>query len=461
MEDAVRGVNTVLAVTERASATTGAKPPPPPTEAKLLVNPVPMANGQAHEPATAFPPVAPAPQKTRRDKLPVKEILAKEIQPLLLTPEEAALARECGLEVCGDEAMEKAWRKLVNFAPTDMVMLIRGESGTGKEPFSQAVHRIRHKRKTSKQMVIVNSAALNEGIVESELFGHMRGAFTGAIENRVGKFQEAHEGTLLFDEIGDMPLNQQPKLLRVLEEKKITPAGSNKPVDVNVKVVCATNCPLEQMIEKKLFRLDLARRLKACQIQLPAWRHRTLEHRVMVVHFLCRKLMNQLKSGHTMEFTDEAWQLLMDMPFHGNVRELVHLLERTYHTIPKETGTEGPLLIDEEQLRASIEQEGTPNESAMERYGDLQYHELERMDDGRFRLRLAIDLPLVEGMDDVKARLMELLSSQVLKHVKGRHVGNTAQFLRLSRRSVTGHVASFNSKTRDQVSGAAEDGKVE
>jgi DNA-binding NtrC family response regulator len=204
-------------------------------------------------------------------------------------------------------------------APTDATVLIEGETGTGKELVAQALHRL--SRRSGAELVAVNCAALPETLLESELFGHTRGAFTGATDARPGRFRQADKGTLFLDEIGEMPLGLQGKLLRVLQEGEVQPLGSDKHQKVNVRVLAATNQGLERLVQEGKFRADLYYRLNVVPLQLPPLRERVEDVAPLAAHFLARR-------GGQQRFTPDALEALARYPWPGNVRELENLVER-------------------------------------------------------------------------------------------------------------------------------------
>ena len=209
-------------------------------------------------------------------------------------------------------------------APTDSTVLIQGETGTGKELFAQAIHRL--SRRQNSPLVTLNCAAIPAGLLESELFGHERGAFTGAMTQRIGRFEMANGGTLFLDEIGDMPLDLQAKLLRVLQEQTFERLGSTRTSRVNVRVIAATNCDLLRMVEQKEFRADLFYRLSVFPVSLPALRDRPDDIPLLAQRFLAKfaDRMNKVVT-HIPAETMEA-MLAYDWP--GNVRELQNFIER-------------------------------------------------------------------------------------------------------------------------------------
>ncbi len=208
-------------------------------------------------------------------------------------------------------------------APTDISVLIVGESGTGKELVAHAIHALSHRR--DKPLVVVNCGAIPEGILESELFGHEKGAFTGAIGARKGYFELADTGTIFLDEIGEMPLGTQVKLLRVLEGKAFMKVGGTKPQHVDVRVIAATNKDLEQAVKAGEFREDLYYRLNAVNIKMPRLRERRED-----IRLLARQFADEFCKQHHIEFegfTEEAFRMMEEYPWPGNVRELKNLVE--------------------------------------------------------------------------------------------------------------------------------------
>lgn len=221
-------------------------------------------------------------------------------------------------------------------APTDTSVLILGESGTGKEQIANCIHHL-SARKT-KPLVKVNCAALPASLIESELFGHEKGAYTGATDRRIGKFEQASGGTIVLDEIGEMPLEMQVKLLRVLQEKEIERIGGRAPIKVDVRIIAATNRNLEKEIAEARFRLDLYYRINVFPITLPPLRERKDDIPLLAAHFV-----NQYARKIGKQVTGIAPKILKDLMHYdwpGNVRELEHLLERSILL------TQGPVIKD-------------------------------------------------------------------------------------------------------------------
>src|ERR1700675_1895045 len=208
-------------------------------------------------------------------------------------------------------------------APTDLTILIQGESGTGKEVLAQAIHRLSLRK--DGPLIPVNAAAIPEGLLESELFGHERGAFTGAIRARPGRFELAHGGTLFLDEIVDMPLSMQVKILRALQERQIERVGGVKSIAVDVRIVAATHQNLEKMVTEGRFRQDLFYRLQGVTLRLPPLRERVDDLPTLVGYLLERAAQRLWRTAATV--TPEAMRCLWTYQWPGNVRELQHTLE--------------------------------------------------------------------------------------------------------------------------------------
>jgi transcriptional regulator with GAF, ATPase, and Fis domain len=229
-------------------------------------------------------------------------------------------------EIVGRSAGTKRVLKLVEtVAPTDATVLILGETGTGKELVARAIHRLSHRRKFP--FVTLNCAAIPTGLLESELFGYERGAFTGALTQKIGRFEMANRGTLFLDEIGDIPLELQPKLLRALQEKAFERLGGTRTIPIDVRLVAATNRDLTQMMGDKLFRSDLYYRLKVFPIKTPPLRDRP-EDIPVLVHYFTQKYAQEL--GKRVDvIPTETMRALMNWPWPGNVRELENFIERS------------------------------------------------------------------------------------------------------------------------------------
>jgi len=230
-------------------------------------------------------------------------------------------------------------RQIEIAAPTSGWVLITGENGTGKELVARAIHNL--SKRQEKPFVEVNCAAIPEELIESELFGHEKGSFTGATTQRRGKFDQAHEGTLFLDEIGDMSLKTQAKVLRILQERKFERVGGNKTIEVDVRVIAATNKDIEEEIAEGRFREDLFYRLNVIPFHVPPLRERRKDIPLLVNHFLahfCRKESREIKF-----MEPEAMDYLVDYNWPGNVRELKNLIERVVIMSPDQQINKGML----------------------------------------------------------------------------------------------------------------------
>ena len=228
-------------------------------------------------------------------------------------------------EMIGESAAMHGIRDTIEkVAPTEARVLVTGENGVGKELVARWIHEKSHR--AGKPLVEVNCAAIPGELIESELFGHEKGSFTSAIKQRIGKFEQANGGTLFLDEIGDMSLNAQAKVLRALQEGKITRVGADKDITVDVRVIAATNKDLLKEVEEKNFRLDLYHRLSVIIIQVPSLNERRDDIPLLVEHFL-DEICGEYGVARKM-ISDEAMQLLKDYNWTGNIRELRNVVER-------------------------------------------------------------------------------------------------------------------------------------
>jgi formate hydrogenlyase transcriptional activator len=228
-------------------------------------------------------------------------------------------------EIIGSSPRLKAVLESIRIvAPADSMVLIQGETGTGKEMIARAIHNLSPRK--GQAFVKVNCAAIPLGLLESELFGHERGAFTGAIAQKVGRFELAHKGTLFLDEVGDIPLELQPKLLRVLQEQEFERLGSTRTQRVDVRVLAATNADLTQMVAEKKFRSDLYYRLKVFPIDVPPLRDRRKDIPLLVRYFSNKYARRMGK--HIESIPKETMDALSRYAWPGNIRELQNLMER-------------------------------------------------------------------------------------------------------------------------------------
>lgn len=256
--------------------------------------------------------------------------IQKALESLNLKRENEELKRVLRIKYQSDkiiyrsEKMEKVMSLVYRAAQSDASVLITGESGTGKELVAGAIHNL-SKRK-DRNFVIAHLAALPETLIEAELFGYERGAFTGADKRRTGKFEFASGGTIFLDEIGELPQPVQVKLLRVLQEKKITRLGSNDEIPVDIRIICATNKDIEKEVENKRFRDDLYYRLNVIRIHIPPLRERKEDIPTLVDNFI--KIYAQRENKRIQRIADEAMRIITKYNFPGNIRELENIIER-------------------------------------------------------------------------------------------------------------------------------------
>jgi formate hydrogenlyase transcriptional activator len=275
-------------------------------------------------------------------------------------------------------------------APTDSTVLIYGETGTGKEVIARAVHNLSPRK--SRALVKFNCAAFPTGLLESELFGHERGAFTGAITQRLGRFELAHGGTIFLDEVGEIPLELQPKLLRVLQEREFERLGSTRTLHTDTRLIAATNRDLKSMVEEKEFRSDLYYRLNVFPIRVPALRERTEDIPLLVWHFVQEF---SRRHGRTIEIIpSRTMKALVGYHWPGNIRELQNVIERAVIV------SKGPVLtVDLAELEIDNDAKCTQhNDGSL----DNMLHEAERT-----QILRALELAngIVAGPNGAAARL--------------------------------------------------------
>ncbi|MGE5894314.1 MAG: sigma-54 interaction domain-containing protein, partial [bacterium] len=262
-------------------------------------------------------------------------------------------------------SMQRLHERIRNAAASEAPVLISGESGSGKNLVAQAIHKLSRRR--DGPFMQMNCAALNEQLLESELFGHKKGSFTGAVSDRIGRFEAAHEGSIFLDEIGDMPMIMQVKLLRVLEEKVVERVGEHTPIPVNIRLISATNKDLGSLIHAGKFREDLLYRINSIIIKVPPLRERREDIPLISLHYL-RKI-SSVNNKEIQSISPAAMEILMDFPWPGNVRRLINALEHSAATCKSETVEVSDLpdylvyerksegnerRIDQEEIRATL-----------------------------------------------------------------------------------------------------------
>ena len=255
--------------------------------------------------------------------------------------------------------MKRVLKNVETVAATDVTVLVLGETGTGKEVIARAIHQL--SSRNERTLVKLNCAAIPAGLLESELFGHEKGAFTGAVDRKIGRLELANEGTLFLDEIGDLPLELQPKILRALQEREIERLGSTRTIPVNVRLVAATNRDLAQMVADKTFRSDLYYRLRVFPIMLPPLRERREDIPLLVNYFVDKHSRRLYRKIETVP--PETMRALTRWNWPGNIRELENFIERAVIL------TKGPV------LRAPLSELEVPEETLPEEDSSLESKE--------------------------------------------------------------------------------------
>ena len=306
--------------------------------------------------------------------------------------------------------MHDVFELISQFADNASTVLIRGETGTGKEQVARAIHQAASKYR-SGPFVAVNCGALNENLLESELFGHEKGSYTGADKKRIGRFELAHGGTLFLDEIGDVPMSMQIKLLRVLQERKFERVGGTEPIEVDVRIVAATHQDMEKQVKEKKFREDLYYRLNVISIYLPPLRDRPKDVPVLVSHF-CTKFARPGQKPPTL--SPEALAVLQKAPWPGNVRQLENAIERACVT-----ARDGVI-----------------------RTKDLPPDIGRRADGGKSPFQVDLTRKLPEQLAELTAAFEKKYLMRALKRTRGQ-VGKWAKITGLSRRSITDKISQY------------------
>ncbi|EAT09173.1 nitrogen regulation protein NR(I) [Sphingobium sp. 10 DY56-G10] len=312
-----------------------------------------------------------------------------------------------GLPLVGrSPAMQEVYRTIARVLSNDLSILVLGESGTGKELVAEAIHSLGQRR--TKPFIAINMAAIPRELIEAELFGYEKGAFTGAQVRTAGKFEQAQGGTLFLDEIGDMPMEAQTRLLRVLQSGEVTTVGGSKPVRVNVRIIAATNKHLPQLIEEGRFRQDLYYRLNVVPIALPPLRERREDVILLARHFLERAAQDGLPRK---ALAEDAAQLLMAWHWPGNVRELQNMMQRL-SVLSREN------VITAEMLRHMLPIEHVPADHAAP--ADHLIHAVR--DWAKRQLGIGISQPQRALHDDLLAVIEPVLLEEVLSSVDGNQI---------------------------------------
>ena len=319
------------------------------------------------------------------------------------------------------KAMQRVFSMIDRIKDIDSSVLITGESGTGKELVARSIHNT-GKRKNGP-LEIVNCAAIPETLLESELFGYEKGAFTGAVQRKEGKWVAANGGTLFLDEISEMPVALQAKLLRVIQEKELTPLGSNKKISLDVRIICAANKNLEQMVREGTFREDLYFRLNVIPIWIPPLRERKEDLPVLIHHFLekyCLEMNRERKS-----ISADARRLLLEYSYPGNVRELGNIIEYTVALSTDDDISEGDLPLNVQEMKPA-------------------FSITEAKADGNIQIPIGVSLKEVEK---------EVILA-TLNHC-GWHRQKTAEVLQISERSLRDKIKLYDIKQMNNFNKSA------
>ncbi len=361
--------------------------------------------------------------KTARD---MKQVVSYE--PLLESED-----YELGI-VGRSEAMQKVFKLIGQLASSDATALITGESGTGKELVARAVYH--HSERSEKPFLAINCAAIPEQLLESELFGHERGAFTGATIQRIGRFEQCHQGTIFLDEIGDMTPATQTKILRVLQSGTFERVGGNEPIRVDVRVIAATNKPLERAVAARQFREDLFYRLNVVRIQLPALRERPEDVRLLVNYFLNK--MAKDKAHAPKSISTSVIKALEKYHWPGNVRELENVIERAVVVAKGDVILPGdlPPEIVDPAGHASSTTQLTAGPLAADESGVTEMTSVAKM-----MFRWAKQSPSLKVLPAVERELIIL----ALQETKGNQV-HAARLLGITRATLRKRVEKFNIK---------------
>jgi two-component system response regulator AtoC len=342
-------------------------------------------------------------------------MVKRALEERALRDEVAALRQQVSQKYSFQDVLSKSPKMLdvfdlvANVADTSTTVLIVGETGTGKEQIARALHAASSVHR-SGSMIALNCAALPETLLESELFGHEKGSFTGASNQRIGRFEQANGGTLFLDEVGDIPMSMQVKLLRVLQERRFERIGGTSPIEIDVRVIAATNRPLEEMVKTNKFREDLFYRLNVVRIDLPPLRERP-EDIPLLAAFFCERFARPGQAPA--QVNPEAMEILIRCPWPGNVRQLENAIERACVTARDGVIRPGNLPID-----------------------------VTRRHESKHPFQVDLSRPLPDQLAEITAAFEEKYLRRALKKTRG-HVGKCAKISGLSRRSITDKIAHY------------------
>lgn len=336
-------------------------------------------------------------------------------------------------------------------AAQDVPVLIRGESGTGKELAAQALYQHSHRR--DQPFMAINCAALPDTLLESELFGHEKGAFTGADRRRIGKFEQCHGGTIFLDEVGDMAPVVQGKVLRLLQDQRFERVGGNETIETNVRVIAATNRPLEEMVESKLFRADLLYRLNGVTIQIPPLRERREDIPLLLKHLLMRS-QQSLSKLHIEGLSPQSLELLTNYSWPGNVREMFSVVQQAV------LNTIGPIIIPEFLPKQITEAQHQVTSQPPRKVADESAASHESLsfvptsNNSLDDLAAFIDQELRQKSTDLYAAVVDRVERYLITRVLQETNGNqskTAEILGVTRAKIRDRIASFNISMEHKV----------
>lgn len=330
---------------------------------------------------------------------------------------------EYGLMVGKSRKMRQIFSILEKISPTHATVIIEGETGTGKDLVAQAIHEASQRK--VKPFVVFDCSAIAPNLIESELFGHEKGSFTGAVKTRRGAFEEANGGTIFLDEIGELTAELQPKLLRALEQREIKRVGGNVPIKIDVRVICATNKNLRREIEEGKFREDLYYRLSVVKVSLPPLRERTEDIPLIVERFLSRGKFNQLADGKLkiLRVEDDALKMLARYQWPGNVRELSNVIERAVSFVEGDTIAKNHL--------------------------DFVFAEMAHGEERTERMKVDSDIPF----KDAKQRIVEDFEKEYLVDLLNRYNHNLSKAAReaqIDRKHLRNLLKKYNIPSKDE-----------
>jgi sigma-54-specific transcriptional regulator len=374
-------------------------------------------------------------------------------------PQELSLLIRATAVVFADAKSKALLSRIERIAPSDATVLITGETGTGKELVARHVHALSHRR--AEPFVAINCGAFSETLIESELFGYERGAFTGAQQSRAGWFETAHNGTLFLDEIGDLPLPMQVKLLRVLQEREVVRVGSRKPIPIDVRLIAATNVKLQQAVEAGHFREDLYYRLQVISLPLVPLRERTLDIPPLVEHFMA--LYSRQLRLHNVKLSQEAEHALQVYPWPGNIRELENVIHRALLVCQNGEVTLPDLqlpIIGHSALIRRLEHIGQNAAAAVSVAAEPAPAAEDTGTGTEVRFRSALHTLLEEGGPDLLGTLMDWIVSDAYDF-GGRNQIRTAQLLGISRHVLRTHLRRSGLLASSQADAEDDEGEAD